>query len=298
MRVRADLTDWSLLLFLVVMWGTAFAVIRLAVETISPVSVAAGRIALAAITLWVTVRVAGLRLPRGTRIWLWFLLLGIVGNALPFFLISWGQQRVESGVAGILMAMNPLVTFLLAHFFVTGEPMTRDRLAGVVLGFAGVAVLMGPEALAEVGGDWVRQGAVFSGALCYATNSILTRRMPLVEPLVASAGVLLAATVVVVPIALALDWPLRKAPSGESLLALAWLGLVPTAIATIVYFRIIRSVGPTFLSLVNYAVPAVAVATGAVVYAERPGPQALVALALILSGIALTQLRWDARTAP
>ncbi len=290
--MRHSLRDWASLLTLVVVWGTAFAFIHLAVQTIPPLSVAAGRIVSAAAVLYVAVRAAGLRLPPPGRIWLHFLVLGIVGNVLPFYLISWGQERIASGVAGILMAMNPLVTLVLAHFLVLGEHLSRNRVGGFALGFAGVVVLMGPEALLGIGGegsDLVRQAAVLGGSLCYATNAILTWRLPETHPLVAAAAVLLVASVVVVPGALMLDSPLVLAPSTQSLAALAWLGLVPTAVATVVYFRIVASAGPTFLSLVNYPVPVVAVLTGAVLFGEQPQWTALVALALILGGIALSQ---------
>ena len=171
LNMRHSLRDWVSLLTLVVVWGTAFSFIYLAVQSIPPLSVAAGRIVSAAAVLYLAVRAAGLRLPPPGRIWLHFLLLGIVGNVLPFYLISWGQERVASGVAGILMAMNPLVTLLLAHFFVHGESLSRNRVSGFLLGFAGVAVLMGPGALLGIGGegsDVVRQGAVLGGSLCYA----------------------------------------------------------------------------------------------------------------------------------
>ncbi len=287
-----SLRDWASLLTLVVVWGTGFAFIHLAVQSIPPLSLAAGRIVSGAAVLYVAMRAAGLRLPPLGRIWLHFLVLGIVGNVLPFYLISWGQERVASGVAGILMAMNPLVTLLLAHFFVLGEYLSRNRTSGFALGFAGVVVLMGPEALLGIGGggsDVVRQGAVLGGSLCYATNAILTRRMPVTHPLVAAAAVLLVASAVVVPGALILDSPLELAPSTQSLAALAWLGLVPTAAATVVYFRVVASAGPTFQSLVNYPVPVVAVLTGAVLFGEQPEWTALVALALILAGISLSQ---------
>ena len=292
LNMRHSLRDWASLLTLVIVWGTAFSFIYLAVQSIPPLSVAAGRIVSAAAVLYLAVRAAGLRLPPPGRIWLHFLLLGIVGNVLPFYLISWGQERVASGVAGILMAMNPLVTLLLAHFFVHGESLSRNRVSGFLLGFAGVAVLMGPGALLGIGGegsDVVRQGAVLGGSLCYASNAILTRRLPETNPLVAAAAVLLVASVVVVPAALILEAPLALAPSAQALAALAWLGLVPTAVATVVYFRVVASAGPTFLSLVNYPVPVVAVVTGAVLFGEQPEWTALVALALILAGIALSQ---------
>ncbi len=170
--------------------------------------------------------------------------------------------------------------------------MTSARIAGFGLGFLGVIVLIGPGALFELGdgGSLVRQGAVLAGALCYAANTILTRRLIDTHPLVSAAGVLLVATLVIVPVAVLVDSPLSWSPSGGSLAAIAWLGLVPTAAATILYFRLVASAGPTFLSLVNYPVPVVAVATGALVYTERLGGTALAGLALILSGIWLSQL--------
>ena len=292
-RPRHGLGNWISLLALVVLWGTAFAFIREAVDSNSPLSVAAGRIVTAAVALYVGMRALGLRLPRSGRVWLYFLMLGVVGNALPFWLISWGQERVESGLAGILMAVNPLVTLGLAHLFVAGERLTLARLSGFALGFAGVVALFVPEvrlAWAGEGAEWIRRAAVLGGALCYATNSILARRMPDTPALVASAGVLIAAGVFMVPAALALDLPLARVPSPTSLVALLWLGLVPTAAATILYFRVVASAGPTFLSLVNYPVPIVAVAVGAVVYGERLGLRSLAALALVLAGIALSQL--------
>lgn len=292
MRVHHDLADWLSLLALVAVWGTAFAFIRLAVETVPPATIAAGRILSAALVLLGAVRLAGLRLPSEVRTWAHFLLLGIVGNALPFFLISFGQEKVASGLAGILMAVNPLATLVLAHFFVAGERLSVARALGFVLGFAGVVVLLGAEALSEPGeGSLLHRAAVLGGALCYATNAILTRRMPETHALVASAGVLAVASLATVPAALLLDPPGSFEPSSGSLVAVLWLGLVPTAAATILYFRVVASAGPTFFSLVNYPVPVVAVVTGALTYGERPGWTALAALVLVLAGIALSQRR-------
>ena len=294
MSQRPSRADWAGLLALVLIWGTAFALIRLAVQTVAPLSVAAGRILAAALLLAVAVPLSGLRFPPWGRIWLQFLLLGIVGNALPFFLISWGQQRIPSGLTAILMAVNPLGTLVLAHRFVAGERMTAGRSVGFVLGFLGMLVLIGPEALRELGGspsELVRQGAVLAGALCYAANSILVRRLPETSALVASACVLAMASLVMLPAALLFGPGATTPPSAASLAAVAWLGIVPTALATIVYFRVIASAGPTFLSLVNYLVPLVALVAGYLAHAERPSWNALVALTLVLSGIALAQLR-------
>jgi drug/metabolite transporter (DMT)-like permease len=290
--IRPSAADWLGLGALVAMWGTAFVVIRLAVETVPPLTVAAGRIAAAAGLLLFAVRAAGLRLPGPGRVWIQLVVLGLIGNCVPFFLIGWGQERVPSALTGILMAVNPLVTLVLAHRFSPGESMTAARSVGFALGFAGIVVLVGPEALLEIGGgasDLARQGAVLAGALCYATNSILARRLPPIHPLVVSASVLAVAAVVILPVATFVDTPWRLAPSAASVAGIVWLGLVPTAVATIVYFRLIASAGATFFSLVNYGVPLVALVAGMLVWGEEPGLGAIAALALILAGIAIAQ---------
>ena len=144
--------DWARLLGLVAIWGTAFLFIDLSVQTLPPGTLVATRVSIAAAVLVVAVRLLGLEMPGPGVLWLRFLLLACVGNAIPFFAISWGQQRVPSGLAGILMAVMPLTTLLLAHFFVPGERMTRRRTTGFLMGFAGVVVLTGPDALSRLGG--------------------------------------------------------------------------------------------------------------------------------------------------
>jgi drug/metabolite transporter (DMT)-like permease len=200
------------------------------------------------------------------------------------------------------MAANPLATLGLAHAFAgSDERVTPRRALGFLSGFAGVLLLVGPDALRQLGGgagDALRQAAILGGALCYAANSVLVRRLPPTAPLVSSAAVLMLACAFIVPVALAVDQPFARPPDRGALLAVLWLGLVPTAAATIVYFRLIASAGPTFLSLVNYPVPLVAVAAGALVYGEQPAPSALAALALILSGLALGQPRASPPSAP
>jgi drug/metabolite transporter (DMT)-like permease len=291
--LRPTLGDWASLLSLVLMWGTAFVFIRLAVSSVSPIAVAAGRIAAAAVLLFLATRLLSLRFPPPGGIWLRFAVLAVIGNGLPFFLVGWGQQHVASSLTGILMAVNPLATLVLAHWFVPGEPMTRARTLGFLLGFAGVVTLMGPAALLELGGGSSRLGgqvAILTGALCYAANSILARRLPPMHPLVASAAVLGVASLFMVPAAFLMEAPGRAPPSTASLAAVVWLGAVPTALATLVYFRVVASAGPTFLSQVNYGVPLVALLAGVLVYQEEPGWNALVALALILAGIAASRL--------
>ncbi len=284
--------DWARLLGLVAIWGTAFLFIDLSVETLPPGTLVAARVSIAAVVLVLAVRFLGLELPAPGALWLRFLLLACVGNAIPFFAISWGQQRVPSGLAGILMAVMPLTTLLLAHFFVPGERMTSRRTTGFVMGFAGVVVLTGPDALSGLGGapsDIVFQLAVLSGALCYAINTILAGRMPVMHPIVSAACVMLMASAVMLPFSFWVDRPWRLTPSELSLASVVWLGLVPTGAATVLYFRIVSSAGPTFLSLMNYLIPGVALATGVVIAGEPFEWHVVGALTLILAGLFTSQ---------
>ncbi len=284
--------DWARLLALVAIWGTAFLFIDLAVDTLPPATLVATRVGVAALVLLALLRPLGIRLPPPGRLWLRYGLLAFVGNAVPFFSISWGQQRVPSGVAGLLMAVMPLATLVLAHFFVAGERLDWRRSAGFGLGFAGVALLTGPDAAARLGGatsDIAHQAAILLGALCYAINTILARHMPTAHPVVAAACTMIMATGIMLPACLWLDAPWQLAPSSTSLLSAVWLGLVPTGVATVLYFRIVSSAGPTFLSLMNYLIPVVALGTGIALLGEPFQWSAAAALGLILAGLLTSQ---------
>lgn len=283
--------DWVLLLALSAMWGTAFLFIKLGVATVPPATLAAGRIALGALILCAAMRWRGLGLPPFGRAWAPFAVIALVGNSAPFFLISWGQQTIDSTLAGILMAIMPLTTLLLAHFFVAGERMTVWRSTGFAIGFAGIVVLMGPAALAGIDGNVVAQLAVLAGAVCYAANSVISRRQITADFLVASTAVMIVATAMTLPLALLLDRPWTLAPGAGSVAAIVWLGIGPTALATILYFKLIATAGPTFMSLVNYLTPVVALLAGVGLLGEQPGPSAFAGLALILLGIAVSRRR-------
>ena len=286
--------DWALLAALVAMWGSAFMFVKLGVATVPPATLAASRLAIGAAILVAVIRSHGLALPRPGRRWLPFAALAVVGHSAPFYLISWGQQFMDSALAGILMAIMPLATLLLAHFFVAGERMTLNRTLGFSLGFGGIVALMGPAALAGLGGSLLAvtaQAVVLAGALCFAANSVMARRLIETDFLVASAAVLIVATMVSVPLALVLDRPWELAPSAGSAVAIVWLGVGPTALATLLYFTLIASAGPTFMSLVNYLSPVVALLAGVTLLGEHPGATAVAGLALILLGVALSGRR-------
>ena len=301
-ELRQGWAEWGLLLALVALWGSSFLLVRVSLDVFTPVAVTAGRLLIGAGVLLLVLLLTRRRVACGLRVWVFFAAMAVVGNALPFFLIAWGQQHIPSGLTGILMAVMPLVVVLLAHFLVAGERLSPRRLAGFVLGFIGVIVLTGPEARAALIGReaaFSSQLAVLGAAVCYGVAAIIARRGPALHPVVTSTAVLSIAGILVGgalvyrglaagPVA-ALHDPVALAP----VLALLALGALSTGLATVVYFSLVARAGPTFLSLINYLIPVWAVVLGALVLGERLPTRAFAALLLILSGVVLA--RWQFR---
>ena len=282
-----------MLLALVAFWGSGVTFVKLGVSAVPPATLVAARLAVGAVILVAVVRVLGHTFPPFGRAWLPYAVIALIGNCLPFWFIAWGQQHIDSALAGILMGVMPLVTLILAHRF-AGERMTGERLAGFTLGFLGVVVLMGPAALSGLAGTpltAMAQASVLCGAICYAANSVIARVEVRGELMVASAATVALAALVSVPVALVLDAPWSLDPDWFAVAVILWIGVGPTAIATFIYFALIRSAGPTFMSMMNYLVPCVALGAGVALLGERPGAAAYAGLALILSGIAVSQLR-------
>jgi drug/metabolite transporter (DMT)-like permease len=298
------LSDWLLVGALGMIWGASFMSVSVALAGYGPLTVAAGRIALAALALMAVARLTGHRLPdprtgAGARIWGFAIAMGLFSNALPFFLLAWGQQHVASGFAGITMAAVPLFVLGLAHVFVPGERLTPTRLAGFGLGLVGVWLLIGGEALLRAGSEVedLARLACLGAAACYAVGSIVTRRAPPASLVTFSAAALLAAAAMILPVALTLEGPPALPAAGVlPTLALVYLGLGPTALATLILVRVIRSAGPGFLSQVNYHVPVWSVIFGVTLLGETLPPQFLAALGIILAGLALSRARaWRRR---
>lgn len=287
---RAGGVEIALLLSLATLWSSSFGLIKVAVETVPPATVAAGRLALAALLIAAVARLRGEGPPPVPGLGMQFALLGLFGNALPFALIGWGELTIDSGLAAILMAVMPLATLLLAHLFTSDERMNGPRIAGVVLGFAGVLVLIGPTALRGLGDRALAQSAVAAGAVCYAIAAIIAKRLPPMPHSVSGAGTMVAAAIWAVPASLALDRPWTLAPSLESAVSVVLLGLFPTALAILIYFALLRRTGATFIALNNYLIPSLGVLWGILFLGEEPSPRAFLALAIILAGIAVTRL--------
>lgn len=289
-----SLKDWGLLAALVALWGSNFMFVKIGVATVPPATLVASRLAIGAVILVAVVRAMGHTFPPLGRTWVPYVVLAIVGNSLPFWLITTGQKSIDSALAGVLMAIMPLTTLVLAHFFVAGERMTRYKVAGFLLGFTGIVLLMGPAALTGLGGSLVEvlaQLCVLAGAMCYATQSVLARRTLRGNVMVASAAIIFVAALISLPVALVVDQPWNLSPSRASVYSVIWIGIGPTALATIVFLKLIGSAGPTFMSLTNYGIPVVALLLGVALLGEEPGANAYAGLALILAGIGMSQLR-------
>ncbi len=282
--------DWLSLLALTVLWGSAFFFNELALASFSPAVLVAGRILIATLLICGYLRLTGETLPRAGRAWLPMVVLAVFGNVLPFHLIAWAQLHITSSLAGILMAVMPLFVLTLAHFFIPGARLTASRLAGFVVGFAGVTVIIGPEFLRGLAGNTALLGtmAALGAALSYSISTIYARRLGAGDPVRRAAGMLIVASMLAAPAAL-IELPAIAVPSLASVAALAVLGLLATGFATLLYFRLVQGPGPTFLSFVNYLVPAWAVIAGGLLLDEELSISVFLGLALILSGIGLSE---------
>lgn len=299
MFAQAGLKNWGRILLLGALWGASFMFIELAITCFTALWVSAIRITIAACALCAVTLSAGTGLPafRGPdagRIWLSAFGLGIFANALPFSLLSWGQGYVTSGFAGVSMAAVPLIVLPLAHIFVPDDRLTVRKAVGFLIGFAGVALLIGKDAFVSSGTQVESFGrlACLLAAASYACSSIITRRAPPVSHKSFSAAALLMASVVSLGLALWFDGVPTNFPVGP-VLATLYLGLFPTALATLLLVTVIREAGPSFLGLSNYQVPVWSVVFGVSLLGETMPPQLLPALGLILLGVAVSQ-KWRA----
>lgn len=211
--------------------------------------------------------------------------MGLINNALPFSLIMWGQTNIDSGLASILNATTPLFAFVFAHLLTRDERTTLRGALGVTIGFLGAVVLIGPTALAGIGEESWGQIAVMTAAMFSAMAGIYGRRLRRFSPLVAAAGMLTAATVIMLPLALILEAPWTSTPSGTTWVALATLSIVSTAGAYIIYFRILASTGATNLLLVTFLIPIAAVLLGVAALGEEVTSGAISGLLLIFFGL-------------
>lgn len=295
---RPGPADYALLVTLAAIWGSSFLFIKLAVETAPAATATAIRLAIAALMMLVIAALAGKRLPGDRRIWGLILLAGLFGNALPFTLISWGEEVIDSGLAAILMAVMPLTTVLLAHVLIADEKLNVAKGIGVTLGIVGLIVLIGPEKLFQLGDNTVRQLAVAAAAVCYGVNAVVTRALMGLPRRALAAAILTASFVMLLPVALYIDRPWDLAPSTLSLGSIAVLAVLHTVIATFLMFAVVGRQGASFFSQINFLVPLFGVFWGMLLLSEDPSANAYAALALILLGIAVARRGASPASAP
>ncbi len=287
-------TDWALFALCVAFWGAAYACVRVALQhDAAPWTIVAGRLWIATAFLhgWLWLRRAAGKEPPPTpgstgKI----VTLGLIGAAAPFALLSWAQTRIDSGLVGILAALTPILVGFAAPLAGLEARLTPAKIVGVLLGFAGVIVLTGPEALAGLGGGEVLgQLAAAGGAVAYALNALLARRGVEIPPFEAAAGWTLWGALFSTPFAV-LTWAGPPAPMAWVMIVVLALGA--TGVASVAYFSLLRAVGPNFVSQTNYLLPLCAVALGALLFGERLEWNAAAALVLIGLGLVTTQDGW------
>ncbi|MEQ6247472.1 DMT family transporter [Sulfitobacter sp. HNIBRBA3233] len=287
--------SWLMVAVLGLTWGGTFLVTEIALTEMPPFWIAAARVGFGAALMAVVWTAMGYPLfterpDRGSLVTL--AIIGLLSSALPFALLAWGQQYVTSGFAGVSMAAIALIVLPLAHFTLPGERMTLRKLVGFLVGFAGVVILIGVQAFDSTGAAFEGLGriACVGAASCYAVGSILLRRLPAAHPIGLASVLLLVGACYSIPLALIVEGP-PPLPSTEILVVLVFLGLVPTAGANFLRVLVVRGAGPVFMSLVNYQVPLWSVLLGALILGEPLPSALLLAMALILAGVAISQIR-------
>lgn len=276
------------LVLLGLVWGGSFLAVRVALDEVPVATAVAWRVAPAALALWLWVLARRLPVPRGPRVWGAFLMMGLLNNVLPFGLMAWAQLHIETGLTSILNATTAIFGVLLAALVFRDERLTPRRATGVALGFAGVVAAIGPGALTGFDLRSTAQLAVLAGTLSYALAGLWARaRLAALPPEVAAAGMLTGASLVCVPVALALDGRPDLSLAPATWAAIGYYALVSTALAYLLYYRVLAAAGSGNLLFVTLVIPPVAIALGALVRGEALGPSAFAGLALLAAGLAV-----------
>ena len=280
---------WFLLVTLSVLWGGSFFFVGVAVAEVPPLTLVTLRVAIAAAMLWAALPLLGTAPPRGARAWGAIAVMGLINNVIPFTLIVWAQQTLPSGLAAILNATTPLWTVLVAHAFTREEKASPGKLAGVLFGFAGVAAMMGADILGGAAAAGAATAAMLAATFSYACAGVFGRRFRAigVAPIQAALGQVSASSIIMLPLALAIDRPWGlPVPSAAAVAAVLGLAALSTALAYVLYFRILALAGAVNLVLVTFLIPISAILLGTLLLHEALEPRHLLGMALIGAGLA------------
>jgi len=279
------ITDWLLIIILSILWGGSFFFVEVAVEKLTPLTLVLCRVGFAAVILLIYIAATGRKMPSSPGLWGAFCIIGLLNNLIPFSLIAWGQQYIDSSLASILNATTPIFSVILAHFLTKDERMTFNRLAGVVAGWVGVTLLIGVESLKGFDLKVVGLIAVLGAALLYAFAAIFGRRFKEMDPVVVSCSMLCCSTVMLLPFALVIDRPWNLSPDMITWASIFGLAAVSTSLAYIIYFKVLASAGATNILLVTFLIPVSAIFLGVTILGEQPGWNSFAGMALIFIGL-------------
>lgn len=278
--------ELALLLALATLWGASYSFIRIGVETIPPLTFIAGRTLIAGAILLAVIRWRSLSLPRDPALWRRFLVQACLNSVLPFTLIAWAEQTVDAGTAVILNATTPIFAFLLTLLFTRHEPLSIRKAVGVLSGLGGTVLIIGVGAVDGIGSDLLAQGAIVLATLCYAGAAIFGRVFKGQDPVMPAAGALLCGAAVLLPVSLAVDRPWTLTPSWDSLLALVALSVFSTALAFVLYFRLVQTLGSVPTTAQAYLRVPIGVGIGALLLGEALEPNMLAGCAAVVVGVA------------
>ena len=277
---------WAELLLLSFIWGASFLSIRVALDEVPVMSAVAHRVFWAALILWGYVWLRGITIPRSAHIWGAFFVMGLLNNAVPFSLMAWGQLHIETGLTSIFNAATAIFGVVVAAMVFSDERLTANRAIGVIIGFAGVVVAIGPAHLMQFDIRSMAQIAVLLGTLSYAFAGAWARRtLSHLPPQIAAAGMLTGSSIIMVPLAFYMDGPPQLALQGDTWLAIAYFAIIATAGAYLLYYRVLSMAGSGNLMLCTLLIVPVAITLGAVVLGETLAPRALLGFAILALGL-------------
>ena len=280
-------TDYIVLFALGALWGSSFGAIKIALHGVTPLTVMSVRILLAGAALLLLILVRKTPLPRGIQNWIKIGWMALFGTLIPFFLVPWGQLQIDSSLAAILMAVNPLFALTLGHFFSDHESFTLRQLLAVLIGFSGILLVFGENAISSINGNIWAQLAVIGAGFCYTISGVIVSRVRGASADSVSASIFICSSVIVFPLWMILEQPWSLHFETESLLALTHLGLVSTGMAFLMRYYIILRAGAVFLSYVAFIIPMFGILFGILFLGETISVNTMGAVVLILSGVFL-----------
>jgi drug/metabolite transporter (DMT)-like permease len=287
-KSRMDVAEWSTLVVLSVLWGGAFFFVEVALASFTPLLLVAVRLSIAAFVIWAIVLAKGYPVPASRSAWVVFFGMGLLNNVIPFLLIVWSQTVITAGLASILTAATPIIAVALAGLGLRDEPITQRKIAGTTLGLIGVAILIGPAAWAGLSSHHIAQLAVLVAAISFAFAGVYGRRLGSmgVHPIVAGAGQLLAASIIMIPLVLIFeDSSVLEVRSVSAWAAVGGLAVFSTALGYVLYFNLLEKVGAVNLLLVNLLLPVTAILLGSVVLGEQLHAWQILGMAVIGIGL-------------